>query len=435
MNKIIDVDALINPTFDDVLLADAPNKALEGGRASTKSSAISTNMVMDFIDDPEANALIMRKVANTIELSVYEQIKWAIDQLGLTDQFRYTKSPYRIIHIPTGTGFYFSGVDDPMKLKSMIIAHGYVRWLWFEELAEFDSWQQVDTVRLSFTRKKLPPGKVVETFYSWNPPRNPYDWINAWVETRRGAKGWYVHHSTYLDDELHFLSDQYLEEIEEVKRNDYDYYRWQYLGEAVGLGTNVYNMSMFHALDTLPTDDPLTQIFYATDSGHAQSATTTLLLGLTAKKKVVLLDTLYYSPQGKVEKKAPSELSAMIHDYIKAQADQSWGHLPVKNRTIDSAEAALRNQYYRDYRISWHPVAKKKKSRMIDDVHSLLANGRFYYLDTPNNTIFIEQHRNYRWEEKSLKTDDPKVVKEDDHTCDAFQYFVIDNAKLLGLKV
>ena len=31
--------------------------------------------------------------------------------------------------------------------------------------------------------------------------------------------------------------------------------------------------------------------------------------------------------------------------------------------------------------------------------------------------------------------DDPKVIKEDDHTCDALQYFVIDNARYLNLKV
>ena len=30
--------------------------------------------------------------------------------------------------------------------------------------------------------------------------------------------------------------------------------------------------------------------------------------------------------------------------------------------------------------------------------------------------------------------DDPKVIKEDDHTCDALQYMVVDNAQLLRLK-
>ena len=71
---------------------------------------------------------------------------------------------------------------------------------------------------------------------------------------------------------------------------------------------------------------------------------------------------------------------------------------------------------------------------MIDRVHNIVAQGRFYYLDTESNKIFIEEHRNYRWDEKTLNSDDPKVIKEEDHTCDQFQYFVRDNERLLGLK-
>jgi hypothetical protein len=41
----------------------------------------------------------------------------------------------------------------------------------------------------------------------------------------------------------------------------------------------------------------------------------------------------------------------------------------------------------------------------------------------------------YRFDEKTIKTDDPRVVKEEDHTCDTLKYFAIDNAQLLGLLV
>ncbi len=71
---------------------------------------------------------------------------------------------------------------------------------------------------------------------------------------------------------------------------------------------------------------------------------------------------------------------------------------------------------------------------MIDYVHSLVASGRFYYLKTPANEIWYVQHRDYRYDDKTINTDDPKVIKEDDHTVDQTQYFVLDNAALLGLK-
>ena len=195
------------------------------------------------------------------------------------------------------------------------------------------------------------------------------------------------------------------------------------------------SLDMFHPLQEIPNDDPITQVAYALDAGHANSATTVLLFGVTAKKKVILLDTYYYSPAGQSIKLAPSDLSLKIHDFIKNQSSKSWGHLPIVKRTIDSAEAALRNQYFKDYRIGWHPVAKKKNTTMIDSVYSLLASGRFYYLDNQSNKVFIEQHRNYRWDEKTVETDDPKVIKLDDHTVDAFKYFVLDNARLLELKI
>ena len=130
----INADTMICPHFDQVLFSRCLNKVLKGGRGSTKSSVISIQLVMDFLQDSQANVLIMRKVANTIELSVYEQIKWAIYMLHVDRLFEFKKSPYRIVDKRNGTAFYFSGVDDPQKLKSMIIAHGYVRYLWFEEL-------------------------------------------------------------------------------------------------------------------------------------------------------------------------------------------------------------------------------------------------------------------------------------------------------------
>lgn len=429
----INTDNMICPHFDRVLFSHCLNKVLKGGRGSTKSSVISLQLVMDFLQDPQANVLIMRKVANTIELSVYEQIKWAIYMLHVDSLFEFKKSPYRIVDKRNGTAFYFSGVDDPQKLKSMMIAKGYVRYLWFEELAEFDSWQEVDTVRASFTRKHLPPGAHVVTYYSYNPPKNPYEWINEWVTQRDGMPNWYVDHSTYEDVTLpNILSQDYIDEINTVKKNDYDYYRWMYLGEVVGLGTNVYNMDNFRPLADLPDDDYITDVFYSVDTGHEVSATTCGAYGVTKRGDVILLDTYYYSPQGKAHKKPPSELSKDLKAFIDKVTE--WiGKAPTR-MTIDSAEGALDNQFYNDFGIHWHKVAKLKKVDMIDRVQDLLAQGRFYYLERPENEIFLAEHRKYQWDDKTLQSDDPKVIKEDDHTCDMLQYFVRDNERFLGLK-
>ena len=101
----VNIDSMICPHFDKVLYSPALNKVLKGGRGSTKSSVISIQLVMDFLQDSQANVLVMRKVANTLELSVYEQIKWAIYMLHVDRLFEFKKSPYRIVDKGNGTAF------------------------------------------------------------------------------------------------------------------------------------------------------------------------------------------------------------------------------------------------------------------------------------------------------------------------------------------
>ena len=425
----------INPHFKSVWVSSLPYNVLKGGRNSFKSSVIVLKLVYMMlryiIVGETANIVIIRKVANTIRDSVFNKVWWALRLFGIDRQFSKTVSPFKIVHKKTGSTFYFYGQDDFQKLKSNDI--GNIIAVWYEEAAEFASQEDFDQSNVTFMRQKHPRAKFVQFFWSYNPPRNPYSWINEWFESIKTNKNYLAHSSTYLDDKLGFVTEQMLEDIERIKENDYDYYRYLYLGEAVGLGNNVYNMSTFHPIEALPSDDRLIGICFALDGGHQQSATACCSFGITAKGKVILLDTWYYSPAGQVNKKAPSQLSKEIYEYMSSVIEKY--KVQALQYTIDSAEGALRNQMFLDFGLRWHPVAKLKKVTMIDSFQSLLAQGRFYYLNIENNKIFIEEHKMYRWDEKTIKSDNPSVIKEDDHTCDTAQYFVLDNAKLLGLRV
>lgn len=429
--NVIKITDLINPVFYSFWLNDKPNNILKGGRSSMKSSVISLKLLTDFIDDDNGNVVVLRKVGKYLSTSVYEQIKWAIYMLKLEQEFYFGKSPLIIRHKRTNTAFYFYGVDDPIKIKSAKIAKGYVMALWFEELAEFAGVEDIDIVSDTFIRQDL-GDKEVKVYYSYNPPRNPYEWVNEWVDSKANDPDYFIHHSTYLDDEKGFLSNQMIRKIEQYKANDFDYWRWMYRGEVIGLGDMIYNMNHFHRLDSLPDDDDIILIDTATDTGHQVSATTHIALAYTKRRNVILLDTWYYSPENKVVKKAPSELSKAYKQWIDEIKKQY--QRPIDMMTIDSAEGALRNQIYKDYSLKLHPISKKKKIDMIDNVQDLLAQGRFFYLDTENNKIFIEEHKKYQWDADTLQSDDPKVVKVDDHTVDAFQYYVNDNLRKLGLK-
>ena len=362
--------------------------------------------------------------------SVYSQIKWALDMLDLYDEFAYYSSPLKITHKRTGSTFYFYGADDPMKLKSNIV--GNVIACWFEEAANFKNQEVFDQSLPTFIRQKPKFASQTKVFFSYNPPKNPYDWINEWVAQCEDDPDYLVDTSTYLDDKWGFTTSDQLKLIERYKHHDNDYYRWLYLGEVIGLGTNIYNMDLFKPLDELPTDDEIIGVYYSADTGHEISATTCGCYILTNTGKVILYDTYYYSPQGKSHKKPPSELSQDLKQFI--DKNMSELHFGITNMTIDSAEGALENQFYNDYGVHWRKVKKLKKVDMIDRVQDLLAQGRFYYLDRPDNEIFIAEHQKYQWDENTLQSDDPKVIKVDDHTCDQFQYVCLSNERAFGLK-
>lgn len=437
----IKLSSIVQPHFFSFWNSKAPYLILNGGRGSFKSSTISIKLLVKFKKHTQqgnkVNVVVVRENAVNLRDSVYGQIVWAISKLGMIREFRYSVSPMKIIHKRTGSTFYFYGGDNPERLKSNTV--GDLMALWYEEAANFKNAEVFDQTNPTFIRQKAECVDQVQVIYSYNPPKNPFDWVNEWVDEKAGDPDYFVDKSTYLDDELGFTTKQQLALIESYKRNDYDYYRWLYLGEVIGLGNNVYNMALFHEIDELPDDDYVAQLAYSIDVGHQTSATTCLCIGITGKGNVIVLDTYYYSPEGRTYKKAPSELSKDLHKFIKESASD-YPNAPIIKRTIDSAEGGLRNQYYNDYGTRLHGVNKAmKKVTMVDYPQDLLAQGRVFILRKKENEIFIEQHQQYRWEDqktgkKNRNPDDPQVVKENDHTCDAFQYFCMDNKQLLGLK-
>lgn len=424
----------VNPHFYKLWKTKKPYIIAKGGRGSFKSSVVSLKVVSEMAREIEvghvANVVCIRENATYLRDTIYNQILWAIGILGLTGEFRARTSPLTITHKATGSTFYFYGANDPMKLKSNTVQN--VIAVWYEEAANFQGVDVFDQANPTFIRQKSPFIDQVQVFYTYNPPRNPYSWVNEWVESKKDNPNYFIDTSTYLDDKLGFTTDQQLELIEEYKQNDYDYYSWLYLGEVIGLGTNVYNMQLFHAIDAIPDNERLMALYYSADTGHEISATTCGAYALSNKGNVYLLDTYYYSPVGKANKKSPSELSTDLYKFINDVGRRY--DMPPSRLTIDSAEGALDNQFYQDYGVHWHKVNKLKKVNMIDRVQDLLAQGRFYYLNTENNQIFIKEHQRYEWDQDTIESDNPKVIKVNDHTVDNFQYVCLDNERDFGLR-
>lgn len=196
----------------------------KGGRGSTKSSFIALILVVLMLIDKEFNAVCVRKVADTLQDSVYNQIIWAVEILGLVDYFQYKSSPLQIIYKKTGQRFYFRGCDKPEKIKSIKCKTGKLKAVWFEELTEFKGMKEIRTVTQSIVRG----ADKILCFYSFNPPEDGKNWVNLEVETKKNNR--FVSHSTYLDIPPEWLGADFLQEAEDLKENKPDEYNNEYLG-------------------------------------------------------------------------------------------------------------------------------------------------------------------------------------------------------------
>jgi phage terminase large subunit len=220
-----------------------------GGRGSTKSSFVSLVIIYLLITNPEVHALVTRQVANTLRDSVYAQLCWAIDILGLTDQFKCTTSPLEIEYKPTGQKIFFRGADDPNKIKSIKAPFGYIAILWFEELDQFHGEEAVRKIEQSAIRG----GEKAWIIKSFNPPRTSANWANKYVQIPKASQ--YQHSSNYKDVPLEWLGPVFIDEAEHLQQVNPDAYEHEYLGVVNGTGGQVFDNVKIRAI----TDEEIKQ--------------------------------------------------------------------------------------------------------------------------------------------------------------------------------
>ena len=168
------------PLHEDIKAGQHRFYNLPGGRGSCKSSFVSLEIVDGIQSDPtgQSNAIVFRKVAGTMRDSVFSQIAWAIDMLGVSHLWKATVSPMMYEYRPTGAQILFRGLDDASKLKSIKPRRGNFRYCWFEEFCELDGPNLARNVLQSVMRGQ---GTIPQVFRSFNPPISKANWANQFV--------------------------------------------------------------------------------------------------------------------------------------------------------------------------------------------------------------------------------------------------------------
>ena len=232
------IEKLIAPAFkkvfEDLVKEKHTHYWLKGGRGSTKSSFISIQIINGIMADKNANCVALRKVGQNLKDSVCEQLQWAISALGVDNLWQGKVSPLELIYIPTGQRIIFRGADKPKKIKSTKFRKGYCKYLWYEEVDEFNGMSEIRTINQSLMRG----GDKFVVFYSFNPPKSQRNWTNIEMTEEREDK--LVHHSTYLGVPKEWLGEQFIVEAEHLKNVNYESYAHEYLGEVTGTGGEVF---------------------------------------------------------------------------------------------------------------------------------------------------------------------------------------------------
>lgn len=184
--------------------------------------------------NPDTNAAVLRKVGDTVRTSVFAQVEWAIEKLGVAHLWEIKPSVSEMIYTRTGQKILFRGADKPQKLKSLKVTRGYIRYVWYEELDEFRGMKEIRNINQSLMRG----GAKFTVFYSYNPPQSRRSWVNREKITERSDT--LAHKSTYLDMPREWLGDTFFLEAEYLKKTHPNQYNHEYLGEPTGTGGEVF---------------------------------------------------------------------------------------------------------------------------------------------------------------------------------------------------
>lgn len=274
----VDINRQIKPNIEYVF---------EGGRGGLKSSFVAFKIVELIKNNPQMHACITRQVAGTLKDSVYANMKWAINELGLMEEFECKVSPPEIKYIKTGQTIYFRGLDDETKLKSIKPEFGYIGILWKEEKDQMKG----DAQERSVNQSVLRGGDESYDFSSYNPPKSKSNWVNR-IKLIPNPKR-VIHHSSYLEAPAEWLGQKFIDDAAHLKEINPEAYEHEYLGVPNGDGGNVFEYLEIRDI----TDEEISRmdrIFAGVDYGWYPDAFCYLRTYYdSAREKIYLIDELY----------------------------------------------------------------------------------------------------------------------------------------------
>lgn len=415
----VKLSSLMPSKFHDVWRAskskDILNVVCSGGRGSGKSSNVA-HIITQLLMRHPVNAVGIRKIDNTLEQSIYEQMKWAISEQQVTHLFKFNKSPLRITYLPRGNYMVFRGAQYPERIKSLKDSRFPFAIAWVEELAEFRTEEEVTTITNSLLRGELDEGLQYKFFFTYNPPKRKQSWVNKKYGTQFVSGNTFVHHSTYLDNP--FIAKEFIKEAEETKKKNEMKYRWEYLGEAIGSGITPFNNLEFRKITNEEVAN-FDNIRNGNDFGYATDPNAFVRVHYDKKKNgIYIFDELY-----------KNQLSnRKLAEWLKEKG--------YDNDVIyaDSAEPKSIAELKYDLGISKIKGVKKGPDsvefgeRWLDDLD-------FICIDPKRTPKTASEFENIDYQTDRDGNPKPRLIDKDNHSIDAVRYAMSEDMRSNKTKV
>lgn len=404
--------AITKATKQYAPLAD-PNVSVivePSGRCSGKSTNNEIIAITLMLQSKYNNIWYCRAEKNDIRETIFTSMISTMQLMHVEHLFRWSVSPIQITCKSTGAICYFSGIngktnDDETATKGFTPQFKTLGMCILDEANQVKHENHITAWESTANRFLLNYGKMV---YAYNPPAQKSHWAHKYFgdKIRNGATRIY----TTWEDVRGKLKPKAIEMIEKFRRDDPEYYKYWYLGQAVAFKGMVYpqlkrDKHIVNIFQLLAQGDRVSELILGLDEGTVYDSTCVTPLAVMQSGRVVAIDLFENDPLIKGQQ-APTEQAKALTQFIVDLINKFAFLKYVPRQWIfECAEGGqmLKLQFEQDTGERCCLVTNKNIMGDIKRVRSMLAEDilLFHVADNVNTMRLVEDLENYVFDEKT----------------------------------
>lgn len=397
------------------------------GRVTAKTTSNEVMAITMMMRSKYNNIWYCRAEQEDLRKTVFSSMLKTIHMMGVSNSFKSSLSPMFIKCKETGAICYFSGIngktsEDLTSTKGFTPQFGTLAMCILDEADGVKHYNHITAWESTAVRYLLAVGKMV---YAYNPPMQKNHWAHKFFDTkvRNGATLIYC----TWEDIRDLLNERTIADILKFRRDDPEYYKYWYLGQAVLFKGMVYpqlnrQKHIVNIYNIIAGNDRVVELILGVDEGTVYDSTCVTALAVLRSGRAVVLDLLELDPleSGQL---APTEQSRELTVFKNALLQKFQFLNRVQRHWIfECAEGGqmLMLQFQQDSYENCQKVTQKSIMGDIKRVRSMLNEGILLFHNTSNvNTeILLTDIENYVFDEK---TNTVKKGQRDD-SIDSLEY-------------